>query len=60
MAREETTKRLVRPGGIPHRGTQPGVRESLVGMCIVIDICSNDTCYYVVASTLLKRIFCVV
>ncbi|SRR5713101_2362267 len=36
------------------------VRESLVGTCIVIDICSNDACYYAVASILLKRIFCVV
>ena len=54
------TKRLVRPRGMPHRGTQLEVRESLVGTCIVIDIGSNDACYYAVASTLLERIFCVV
>ena len=31
------------------------VRESLVGTCIVIEICSNGTCYYEVASTLTER-----
>ena len=58
-AREETTKRWVRPVGMPHRGTQPGVRESLmrvlVGTCIVIDICSNGTCYYEVENTLIEK-----
>ena len=50
ITREETTPRLVRPGDIPHRRTQPGVRESLmrvlVGRRITVDIGSNDTCYY--------------
>jgi len=55
IVREETTQRLIQPRGMPHRGTQPGVRESLVGTCIVIDIGSNDACYSEVASTLLEK-----
>jgi len=54
IAREETTQRLVRPVGVPHRATQAGVRESLVhvlvGTLIAVDICINDACYYEVAS----------
>lgn len=59
FGREETTKRWVRPGGMPHRGTQLEARESLmrvlVGRRIAIDICNNDTCYYEVASTLIEK-----
>jgi hypothetical protein len=47
IAREETAKCSVRPRGMPRRGTQSGVRESLmrvlVGRRIAVDIGSNDT-----------------